>query len=249
MLSLQGLSVGYGGGNILSDATFDAPHGKVTALIGANGAGKSTLLKAVAGLVRSSGAMTLGAEALAPQTDVAYMPQDTSAASGLTMLETVMLGRLRSLGWSTPPDVIEDAAMLLDRFGLAPLSEQPLHAVSGGQRQLAFLAQSLLRRPNVLLLDEPTAALDLRHQLLVLDAVRQDAAERGIVVIAAMHDLGLVAQFADHVICIADGAVVASGSPADVLTEDLIAQTYGVIAEVIQAKAGLRITPLTALHR
>ncbi|MEL7466377.1 MAG: ABC transporter ATP-binding protein [Pseudomonadota bacterium] len=247
MLSVDDLSVDYGGAAVLSGARFEAPRGGLTALIGANGAGKSTLLKALAGIVAARGAMRLDGDPFDPRSDVAYMPQDTSAASGLTMLETVMLGRLRSLGWSTPPDVVADAAALLDRFGLGPLAERPLHSVSGGQRQLAFLAQALLRRPRILLLDEPTAALDLRHQLLVLEAVRADASARDIVVIAAMHDLGLAAQFADHVVCISGGEVAATGAPGDVLTEARIAETYGVTASVAPVEGGLRITPLAAL--
>ncbi|MEM8755874.1 MAG: ABC transporter ATP-binding protein [Pseudomonadota bacterium] len=246
-LSIRDLTVGYGGTDVLTDVAFDAPRGRLTALIGANGAGKSTLLKAIAGIARTTGAVMLDGAPFDAREHVAYMPQDTSAASGLTMLETVMLGRLRNLGWSTPRSVIEDAAALLDRFGLAALAERPLHSVSGGQRQLAFLAQALLRRPRALLLDEPTAALDLRHQLLVLEAVRADAESRDVVVIAAMHDLGLVAQFADHIVCISGGSVVGADAPEALLTDELIAATYGVAAEVARTERGLRITPIAAL--
>ncbi|MEO1612535.1 MAG: ABC transporter ATP-binding protein, partial [Pseudomonadota bacterium] len=120
----------------------------------------------------------------------------------------------------------------LDRFGLGPLAERPLHSVSGGQRQLAFLAQALLRRPRVLLLDEPTAALDLRHQMLVVEAVKADAADRNVPVVAAMHDLALVGRYADCVVCLSGGAVEAVGPPGEVLTPALIAKIYGVRAEV-----------------
>ena len=247
-LSLRALTAGYGGDAIVRDACFDAPGAALTAVIGANGAGKSTLLRAIAGLTPSGGDVWLDGEAARRRDDIAYMPQEISAASGLTLLETVMLGRLSSLGWSTPPEIVDAAARALDRFGLSALAENPLHAVSGGQRQLAFLAQAMVRAPKALLLDEPTAALDLRHQLLVLDTVKTDAAERGIPVVAAMHDLGLVGRFADHVVCIKQGAVVAAGSPAEVLTADLIAETYGVAAEVELRDGRPRIELLAAIR-
>ncbi|MEM8790966.1 MAG: ABC transporter ATP-binding protein [Pseudomonadota bacterium] len=228
MLSVTGLSAGYAGAPVVREAAFGAAPGELTALIGANGSGKSTLLKAIAGLLSATGDIRIGAQAADQRRDVAYMPQDTSAASGLTMLEAVMLGQLRSLGWRTPAPVLEGAADLLARFGLAGLAERPLHDVSGGQRQLAFLAQALMRRPKVLLLDEPTAALDLRHQMLVLETVARDARARGIAVVMAMHDLALVGRFTDRVVCLDSGRVIFSGAPADAMTEERISEMYGV---------------------
>ncbi|MEM7546829.1 MAG: ABC transporter ATP-binding protein [Pseudomonadota bacterium] len=248
MLDTQDLSVGYDGVDVVREANFYAPASSLTALIGANGAGKSTLLRAIAGLSPATGHVLLGGASANRREDIAYMPQDTSAASGLTLLETVMLGRLSSLGWSTPAAVVDAASDLLAQFGLSALADRPLHAVSGGQRQLAFLAQALVRAPQALLLDEPTAALDLRHQLLVLEAVKADAGRRRIPVIAAMHDLSLVGRFADHVICLQAGLVVATGAPAVVLTADRIAAIYGVSAEV-EVRAGRpRIELLSAIN-
>lgn len=232
MLSIKDLSVGYAGVPVVKGASFSAKSGCLTALIGANGSGKSTMLKAMAGLLTCTGDLQIDGQAVDPRQDVAYMPQDTSAASGLTMLETVMLGRLRSLGWQTPPDVIQAAAELLDRFGLADLAARPLHDVSGGQRQLAFLAQALMRRPKVLLLDEPTAALDLRHQMLVLETVAQDARDSGVIVMLAMHDLSLVGRFTDHVVCLRGGRVLSSGSPAETMTEQRLREMYGVRVQI-----------------
>lgn len=248
-LQVQNISVGYGGAPVIDGVTFDARRSALTALIGANGAGKSTLLKAVAGLAAGQGqGQVLVDGAIADRKAVvAYMPQDTSAASGLTMLETVMLGKLRSLGWSTPPDVVREAALLLERFGIAALSDRPLDAVSGGQRQLAFLAQALLRGPEVLLLDEPTAALDLRHQLLVLETVTAYARERNIVVVAAMHDLSLVARFARDVICLHQGRIASAGDVATVLTESRIREVYGVHARVADTPQGVSVTLLRTI--
>ena len=233
MLSVKNLSVGYAGTPIVKQVSFTAAPGELTALIGANGSGKSTMLKAIAALLPKTGSVQISDTQADPRQDIAYMPQDTSATSGLTMLEAVMLGRLRSLGWNTPRDVIDAAAALLARFGLQDLADRPLHDVSGGQRQLAFLAQALMRQPKVLLLDEPTAALDLRHQMLVLESVAHDAKLRGIAVVMAMHDLSLVGRFTDRVVCLKDGELLDQGHPANTLTEHRMTEMYGVRVEII----------------
>ncbi len=241
MLQVEGLSVGYADAPVVRGASFAAKPGQLTALIGANGSGKSTTLRAIAGLLPSDGRIALDGNQPDLRHDVAYMPQDTSATSGLTMLEAVMLGRLRSLGWHTPREVIEAAAGLLTRFGLGDLAGRPLHDVSGGQRQLAFLAQALMRRPKVLLLDEPTAALDLRHQMLVLETVARDARDRDIVVIMAMHDLSLVGRFTDHVVCLKQGTVLDTGTPADAMTADRLTEMYGVRVDIALQQGRPRI--------
>lgn len=247
-LSVNDLRAGYDGVDIFRNASFEAPSGAFTALIGANGAGKSTLLRAVSGLASATGEVLLNGALADKSADIAYMPQDTSAASGLTMLEAVMLGRLPSLGWSTPPSVVKAASDLLSRFGLSDLAKRPLHEVSGGQRQLAFLAQALIRAPKALLLDEPTATLDLRHQMLVLETVRADAKERDVPVVAAMHDLSLVGRFADHVICLHQGAVVAAGAPAEIVTAARVADVYGVRAEVELRNGKPQVALLAAMR-
>lgn len=248
MLEIQSLSAGYGPAKIIADASATAKQGGLTVLIGPNGTGKSTFLKAIAGLIPCTGTITLAGLDVSPDMRskvISYMPQDVSGASSLTVLEVVLLGRLRLLGLSVPRHLPAEALSLLQKFGIGHLENRSLDALSGGQKQLVFLAQALFRDPRVLLLDEPTAALDLRHQLLVLNAVRDHAHQQGVVAIAAMHDLSLAAQFAQEIICLSEGAVVAGGRPGDVLTEERLRSVYGVEASVAQTPAGfLSITPL-----
>lgn len=136
---------------------------------------------------------------------------------------------------------------MLERFGLAPLQGRTLDAVSGGQRQLVYLAQALFRETEVLLLDEPTAALDLRHQLVVLEAVRAHAAASGTMVVMAMHDLTLAAQFADRIACLCRRRIVADGRPEAVLTPGLLRRIYGIEAEVLTGATGsARVIPVRA---
>ena len=249
----QGLTVRFGGRAVLNDVSVSFRGGEVVALIGPNGAGKSTLLRAIAGLQAAAGSILIAGRSIdtAEMLDsVAYMPQDTSATSSLTVLEVVLLGQLRSLGLRVPRTLVEDADALLARFGMRDLAGRTLDALSGGQRQLVYLAQALFRRPEILLLDEPTAALDLRHQLVVLETVRRTAKDEGIAVAVAMHDLSLAAQFADRFICLSDGGVDAAGPAESVLTEDRLRRVYSVHAEITRSANGQTIvTPIRAFSK
>ena len=250
-LTLKNLTASYRSSPVIRDVSDTWSAGEVTAVIGCNGAGKSTLFKAIAGLHPMRGDITLSGQ-LMPLTQrrqsIAYMPQDTSASTSLTVLEVVLLGKLETLGIRVAPDLVDTALAALDVFGLIPLHTRTLDALSGGQRQLVYLAQALFRAPQVLLLDEPTAALDLRHQLLVLERVRSFARDTGTVVAIAMHDLTLAAQFSDRLISLHNGGVAAAGPAETVLTPDLLKKLYGIQADVEIASSGrLQVTPLRAL--
>ncbi|MEM7598907.1 MAG: ABC transporter ATP-binding protein [Pseudomonadota bacterium] len=250
-LSTQNLTISHGSLTVLSDVSLDLQEGQVTGLIGPNGVGKSSLLKALAGLAPSKGRITAHAAQMneAQRREiVAYMPQDSSAGSSLTLLEVVLLGRINTLGFRVGQDLIDAVEALLDDFGLAHLSHRTLDAVSGGQRQLTYLAQALFREPRILLLDEPTAALDLRNQLLVFETLRKLARDKNIAVVVALHDLSLTAQFCDQVVCLCNGRMDAAGPPADVLTKDRLARVYGIAADITSdSEKGLRIAALHAL--
>lgn len=249
ILSVANLGVSYGRKSVIQGASFDLAPGTITALIGPNGTGKSSLMKAVAGLIDCSGLVCLKDRPITgPDAAIAYMPQDTGAASSLTAEEVVLLGRLRSLGLRVPAEMQAQSRAMLNMFGLLPLAARTLDALSGGQRQLVFLAQALFRDPQVLLLDEPTAALDLRHQLMVLDAVRDHSRQTGIATLVALHDLSLAARYADHMLCLSDGHLVAAGPAAQVLTPMRIEQVYGVIAEITDGHDGTkRVTPISPI--
>jgi len=252
MLNIENINVGYEGTTVLHAINAQFEPGTLTALVGPNGTGKSSLLKAMAGLIPSEGAVRLGDTSLSPNKRleaIAYMPQDTGAQSSLTVLEVVLLGRLRSLGLRVGDDIRAQAVAALKRFKLEDFQNRAIGALSGGQRQLVFLAQSLFRRPDVLLLDEPTAALDLRHQLVVLERIVETCHASGMIAVAAMHDLTLAARFADRIVFLHDGNVAADGSPALVLTPAILEQVYRVHAEVQPGPSGaLHVSPVRALN-
>jgi iron complex transport system ATP-binding protein len=253
MFEIKEISVAYDGRTILDRIGMGLEQGTFTALVGPNGTGKSTLLKSIAGLIPAKGQAALAGQVLNQNEKlktVAYMPQDTGAQSSLTVLEVVLLGRLQSLGMRIGDDIRTQAIAALGRFHLEALQDRPIGAISGGQRQLVFLAQSLFRAPKVLLLDEPTAALDLRHQLIVLDRIRATCADSGMIAMAAMHDLSLAARFADRIVFLNGGMICADGAPDKVLNPVILQQVYGVEAEVQQGQSGvLHVSPVRALQR
>lgn len=245
------MSIRHGATRVLEGIHLPITPGQITGLIGPNGVGKSSLLKGIAGIASCSGALTKdGARIGAAECRdiVAYMPQDSSAGSSLTLTEVVLLGRLGSLGLRVSADLIEAVEGILDEFGLRTLSHRTLDAVSGGQRQLTYLAQAVFREPRILLLDEPTAALDLRHQLLVFETLRRLADEKDIAIVVALHDLSLAAQFCDQIACLHNGKLDAAGDPHDVLTVERLSRVYGVEVDIHEsAEKKLRIAAMRAV--
>jgi iron complex transport system ATP-binding protein len=246
-LVVGGLSAGYGARQVLQ--ALDVPplrSGQVTAFVGPNGAGKSTLLRVLAGLLPGRGSVLLGDRELLQlplqerAADVSFMPQGLPQRVALTVLEAV-IAALRagpSRGRSDDDDdAAERAIRVLERVGIADLAHEPLDHLSGGQRQLASLAQAIARDPRLLLLDEPTSALDLRHQVVVMDLVRQ-LALGGRIVIVVVHDLSLAARWADQIVVLHHGRTYAAGPPGQALTPAVLAEVYGVDARVERCTRG-----------
>ena len=239
MLEIRGLTLAHGANEVVSDLSLAVSPGEVTALVGPNGVGKSTLLRALfgehrpqAGEIRLDG-VSLGATRLRHwQARIGYMPQENRGRMGLTALETVLAGSLERLALHVPEPELRRAAMALDQFGLADVAHRSLDALSGGQRQLVYFAQALLRDPRVMLLDEPVSALDLRHQHLLLEDVRRLCRERGMITVVVLHDLNLAARFADRLVVLGDDKVAVAGPPTSVLDDDLLRRVYGVEARV-----------------
>lgn len=240
-LLIEQLSVAYGARQALQHLSLPAlPAGSLVALVGPNGAGKSTLLRALAGLERMKGSLSLDGEDVTRMGQaerarrLAYMPQQLPPGIALGVLESIIAG-LRVAGTENPLGVAFEA---LRRLGIEHLAEQPLGSLSGGQRQLVALAQLLARNPRVLLLDEPTSALDLHYQLRVMDAVRERVQAHRLLAVAVLHDINLAASHADWLVVLNKGRVVASGAPEQVLAPALLAEVYGVAARVERCSQG-----------
>ncbi|MBZ2199683.1 ABC transporter ATP-binding protein [Occultella gossypii] len=239
-LTARGIAVRLGGTPILHGVDLDVEPGRVHALIGPNGAGKSTLLRALAqlitpdgGSVTSSGTPLAGLGARRRAQLVGFLPQDTGVDQDFTVRDVVAMGRYAHLQrWRGPGPLDADAVTrALARAGVADLAHRSVRTLSGGQRQLVLIAKQLAQAPGAYLLDEPVSALDVAYQLQVLNLLR-DLAGDGSAVVAVLHDLNLAARCADTITMLHAGRVRASGSPAQVLTPDLMAEVYGVRAVI-----------------
>lgn len=236
----------YGRRRGVESVDLTVAAGEWVALIGPNGAGKTSLLRALAGTVAYTGSVTIdGVDASSlPRRQaarlVAMVPQQPVLPDGMTVLDYVLLGRTPHLGYlavETDADVgvARDAMMRLDA---AELGTRRLGELSGGERQRVVLARALAQQSAVLLLDEPTAALDVGHGQQVLDLVDELRRERGMSVVAAVHDLTLAAQYADRLALMDQGRIVAEGIPREVLTEEAIALFSGARVSIVTGPGG-----------
>ena len=239
-LDVNNLSIRFGRREILSSINFSAHAGELITVVGENAAGKTTLLKALAGLVPCSGDIALTEHGTKLSgASVAYLPQLTEITSRLTVFETVMLGLGRRLSWRVEDDVFDKTDSVLHAMNISRLAALPVQKLSGGQKQLVFMAQAFVSEPRLLLLDEPTSALDLRHQLIVMQAAQNYARDTGAIVMTVAHDLTLASRYSNRLLVLAHGGVEKFGSPADVLTPELIAHVWHVKAAVETTRAGL----------
>lgn len=232
--SLEDVSAGYGATDVLHGVTLSIAPGEAWAVLGPNGAGKSTLARVVSGLLRPSRGVakvaghevaTTAPEALARH--VAWVPQHIPEGLDFTALELALLGRapfLGRLGLTTAADEVR-AREALRRLDVEPLADRPLHRLSGGERRRVFLARALVHDAPLLVLDEPTAFLDVRHQVEALTLMRGLVSSTRAVV-AVLHDVTLAAHFATHVALIDGGRLVERGPTADVLTEQRLTAVY-----------------------
>jgi iron complex transport system ATP-binding protein len=239
---VRDLVFSYGrGAPVLCGLAMAVGRARLVNVLGPNGSGKTTLLKVLVGLLRPlSGEVRLAGMPLAdyPRAAlarrVAYVPQDAPAGAGFTVLETVLMGRsphTGALGFEATSDWLaaREALHLTDTERLA---ERGLEELSGGERQRVVIARALAQAPELVLLDEPTAFLDVRHQHAIYGLLRRLVRERGLTVVAVSHDLNLAAAYADDLVLLERGRVAAAGAPAEVLRPEVLSPVYETPIEV-----------------
>jgi iron complex transport system ATP-binding protein len=241
-LELRGAAIGYGATTVLRELDLAIPHAKVTALLGPNGCGKSTLLRALAGLLPvTAGSIFLGGSPIAALSrkdvarSVALLSQNQPAPEGMTAIELIRQGRYphRTLFGRWSPDdeaACQEAMMLTDTEALA---NRRFDTLSGGQRQRVWIAMTLAQHAGILLLDEPTTYLDLSHQIEVLSMMRSLVRDHGSTVVAVLHDINQAARYADHLVLLKDGVVVAEGATGDVLTQETVRRVFDIGVDII----------------
>ena len=241
-VSVSGVWAAYGERNVLSGLNLEVAAGSVVAIAGPNGVGKSTLLKLIAGAispqrgtVRVDGRDVSSLSARERALLVAVVPQSPELPPGASALDVALMGRNPHLGllsWEGEDDV----AIALDAMrltGAAEFADRPVDRLSGGERQRVAIAMAIAQQTPILLLDEPTANLDLAYQPAIMRLMR-DLATQGRTIVAAVHDLTLAAQFCDEIVLLSEGRSVAVGAPWDVLTEELIREVYDADALVLK---------------
>ncbi|AYC20131.1 Iron(3+)-hydroxamate import ATP-binding protein FhuC [Dickeya dianthicola] len=244
-LAISHFSAGYPKRTVINDLAVPLlPRGRITVLLGPNGSGKSTLLRALAGLGQAQGDLLLDDVNLmqlpfAKRAEkVVYLPQSLPAGVHLHVLESIIVAQRASGGLHHSSNE-DEVLTLLRQLGISHLAMSYLDQLSGGQKQLVGLAQSLIRQPSLLLLDEPLSALDLNYQFHVMDLVRRETRKRNIVTVVVVHDINIALRHGDHVLMLKDGKLIADGEPAEVISEESLAQVYGVRGRIERCSRGI----------
>jgi iron complex transport system ATP-binding protein len=241
-LTARGLTLAYEDRVVVDGLDLEIPDGRVTVIVGPNACGKSTLLRALGRLLRPRGGAVLldGAElSRIPSRRIArsigLLPQTPVPPEGITVADLVSRGRQPHQKWWQQWSESDERAVgeAMERTATADLAERSVDELSGGQRQRVWIAMALAQDTDLLLLDEPTTYLDIAHQVEVLDLVRQLNRERGRTVVAVLHDLNQAARYADHLIAMKSGQIVAQGAPGDVVTAELVREVFGLASVVV----------------
>ena len=257
IVSARGLSVALAKRRVLHGLDLDVRPGEWLGIVGPNGSGKTTLLRTLAGLLPYTGSLAVRGRDLRlwrgqdRAREIALVRQQTDLPFAFSVREVVAMGRAPHLGWLSPLAAGDKQAVsnAITDLALDALALRPVNALSGGEQQRVLLAQALAQEAPLLLLDEPTAHLDVRHRLDVLDRVRRLVSASGETasaggaktVVAAMHDLEWAARYADRLVVLHGGRIAAEGAPADVLTPALLGDVFGVRAEVDPTASGVRV--------
>lgn len=234
-VKIRGLFSGYGKNTVLKNIELAIDKGELVSLVGTNGAGKSTLLKCMNRIIKPlQGRILLeGKDASRMHLkEIAhffgYVPQSALHIFPATVFDTVLLGRRPFVNWSVGPENRAIVYEVLSRMNLENMAHRQFNELSGGERQRVLIARALAQQPRVLLLDEPTSNLDIRHQLEVLDIMASIVKEKGVSVVMAIHDLNMAARCSDRIVFLRNGEVKIEGRPEDVLVSENIRSVFGV---------------------
>ncbi len=253
-LDIRGICFSYGSVPILESVTVHVNSGEILTLAGPNGSGKTTLLRCVNRIIKpKSGIITLGGNDIgrAGLKELAlylgYVPQSAPTSFPLTVFDTVLLGRRPHVGWKLGERDKEVVFKVLKLMQLDRMAMRLFNELSGGEKQKVLIARAICQEPQVLILDEPTSNLDLRHQLEVLILISKLVKDTGISAIMAMHDLNLVSRFATTTALLKDGRLYAAGSPGRILTPNNIREVYGVEVDVVLNSGHPFVIPLAPI--
>lgn len=254
-LELSDVRYAYGKLEVLRDVSMRVDRGEVVSIVGPNGSGKTTLLKCINRIIKPrAGSILVDRQHVSQMAarelarTLGYVPQSTPATFPLTVFDAVLLGRKPYVGWRTGKRDRHVVFQTLELLGMEALAFRMFGELSGGERQKALMARAFAQEPRVLLLDEPTSNLDLKHQLDVLNLVATMVRERQLIAVMAIHDLNLALRFSDRIVMLKDGAVYAEGVSRRILNEANIRAVYGIESTVYEDSGQPYVVPLKPIE-
>jgi len=255
-LKVKDMEFNYASVPVLKKICIELAASEMLSVVGPNGAGKSTLLRCIDRILSpQKGCILLDGQDIKKMSrmelaqKMGYIPQSTTQVFPATVFDIVLLGRRPHVGWRSSEEDTEKVLETLQMLNIEDLSMRDINELSGGQQQKVFIACALTQEPDVLLLDEPTSNLDIRHQLEVMDIIKNIVIEKQISAMMAIHDLNLAARYADRIIMMNSGKIFSAGDPVSVLTPENIKHVYGVESEVIDKRGRPHIVPIRAVSK
>ena len=253
-MMVDNIIFGYGKKDVLKGVGFDISKGELISVIGPNGSGKSTLVKCIDGILKpKSGKVSIHDKDTKNMSSkelakiMAYVPQVSSEVFLQRVYDTVLMGRKPHITWGVRKKDLEIVEEIMEYMELKNLADQYLNELSGGQKQRVLIARALAQEPEILILDEPTSSLDIKHQLEVMEIAKNICRHRKSSVIMVIHDLNLAYRYSDKLLLLKDGDVYAYGTPMDVLTQENIRMVYGVEVSVLNTNMGHCFMPIRAM--
>jgi iron complex transport system ATP-binding protein len=254
-ITIKDLSFSYGSRKILEDLNVAVGDSEVLSLVGPNGSGKTTLIKCIDRILKPKGSILLNGgrdlQSLSRQEVakyIGYVPQSATGVLTTTVFDTILMGRKPHMGWRVADDDIDKVVDVMKLLHIEEFALKDFSELSGGQKQRVLIARALCQEPEVLLLDEPTSSLDLKHQLESLETIRSLVKRTKISAVMAIHDLNLAARYSDTLVMLKDGMVYSAGDPGELLTEENIRTIYGVEAVVMRELDRPYVVPIGSLN-
>lgn len=224
MIDIKNLTINYDK-KIIDDVSFNIEPGKIHVLMGRNGAGKSSILNAISGLIAYQGDILT-------QGKISYLNQNINTKVNFTVFETIILGKVESLSFKLSKEDIKDTYEIMDLLDLREFKDKKLNKMSGGEVQKVLIAQALIKKPDILLLDEPVSALDIKNQYEILSIIKELTKKLNLTTLITLHQMELIERYADNIILIDDKKIYKMGDKYDIFTKKMFKEVYNIDANI-----------------